>query len=65
MTRQRKPQVRSEATEETRKLDDALAVFAAHRRGAILEAAAMRVKELLRSPSLEHSLPKVIERIGI
>ena len=65
MTRQRKPQVRLEATEETRKLDDALAVLATHRRDVILEAVAMSAKELLRSSSLEQSLPKVIERIGI
>jgi diguanylate cyclase (GGDEF)-like protein/PAS domain S-box-containing protein len=65
MTRQRKPQVRLESIEQTRKLDDALAVLAAHRRDAILEAVAMSAKELLRSSNLEQSLPKVIERIGI
>jgi diguanylate cyclase (GGDEF)-like protein/PAS domain S-box-containing protein len=64
MTRQRKPQVWPEPAEETSKLDDALAILGAHRRDAILEAVAMSAKELLRSPDLEQSLPKVIEKIG-
>ena len=64
MTRQRKPQVRLESIEETSKLNNALAVLAAHRRDAILEAVAMSAKELLRSSNLEQSLPKVIEQIG-
>jgi diguanylate cyclase (GGDEF)-like protein/PAS domain S-box-containing protein len=64
MTRQRKSQVQPESVEETSKLDDALAILAAHRRDAILEAVAMSAKELLRSSNLEQSLPKVIERIG-
>ena len=64
MTRQRKAQVRPELVEETSKLDDALAILAAHRRDAILEAVAMSAKELLRSSNLEQSLPKVIEQIG-
>jgi diguanylate cyclase (GGDEF)-like protein/PAS domain S-box-containing protein len=64
MTRQRKPQVRLESIKETSKLDDALAILAAHRRDGILEAVAMSAKELLRSSNLEQSLPKVIEQIG-
>jgi hypothetical protein len=64
MTRQRKPQVRLESIEETSKLNNALAVLAAYRRDAILEAVAMSAKELLRSSNLEQSLPKVIEQIG-
>jgi diguanylate cyclase (GGDEF)-like protein/PAS domain S-box-containing protein len=64
MTRQRKSQLQPESVEETSKLDDALAILAAHRRDAILEAVAMSAKELLRSSNLEQSLPKVIERIG-
>ena len=64
MTRQRKPQVRLESIKKTSKLDDALAILAAHRRDAILEAVAMSAKELLRSSNLEQSLPKVIEQIG-
>ena len=64
MTRQRKPQVRPQSVEATGKLDDALAILAAHRRDAILEAVAMSAKELLRSSNLEQSLPKVIEQIG-
>ncbi|MGA3311254.1 MAG: GAF domain-containing protein, partial [Xanthobacteraceae bacterium] len=64
MTVQRKPQARPESVEETNKLNDALAVLAAHRRDAILEAVAMSAKELLRSFDLQQSLPKVIERIG-
>ena len=62
MTRQRK--LRLESIENTSKLDDALAILAAHRRDAILEAVAMSAKELLRSSNLEQSLPKVIEQIG-
>ena len=65
MIGQRKPLARPESAEKTSELDNALAVLAAHRRDAILEAVAMSAKELLRSSSLEHSLPKVIERIGI
>src|ERR1019366_7064780 len=64
MTQQRKPQVRPESVEATSKLDDALAILAAHRRDVILEAVAMSAKELLRSSNLEQSLPKVIEQIG-
>jgi diguanylate cyclase (GGDEF)-like protein/PAS domain S-box-containing protein len=64
MTRQRKAQLQPESAEKTSKLDDALAVLAAHRRDAILEAVAMSAKELLRSSNLEQTLPKVIERIG-
>ena len=64
MTRQREPQVRPESVEATSKLDGALAILAAHRRDAILEAVAMSAKELLRSSNLEQSLPKVIEQIG-
>ena len=64
MTQQRKLQAQSETIEETSKLNNALAVLAAHRRDAILEAVAMSAKELLRSANLEQSLPKVIERIG-
>jgi GAF domain-containing protein len=64
MTRQCKPHVWPELAEETSKLDDALAILAAHRRDAILEAVAMSAKELLRSSDLEQSLPKVIERLG-
>src|ERR1019366_1402573 len=64
MTRQRKPQVWPESVEATSKLDDALAILAAHRRDAALEAVAMSAKELLRSSNLEQSLPKVIEQIG-
>ena len=64
MTRQRKPQLRLESIEGTSKLNSALAVLAAHRRDAILEAVAMSAKELLRSSNLEQSLPKVIEQIG-
>jgi diguanylate cyclase (GGDEF)-like protein/PAS domain S-box-containing protein len=64
MIRQRKSQVQPEPVEETSKLDDALAILAAHQRDAILEAVAMSTKELLRSSNLEQSLPKVIERIG-
>ena len=64
MSHQRKRQVRPEPVEETGKLNDALAILAAHRRDAILEAVAMSAEELLRSASLEQSLPKVIERIG-
>jgi diguanylate cyclase (GGDEF)-like protein/PAS domain S-box-containing protein len=64
MTRQRKPQLRLESIEETSKPNSALAVLAAYRRDAILEAVAMSAKELLRSSNLEQSLPKVIEQIG-
>src|ERR1019366_1653016 len=64
MTRQRKPQLRLESIEGTSKLNSALAVLAAHRRDAILEAVAMSAKELLRSSNFEQSLPKVIEQIG-
>jgi diguanylate cyclase (GGDEF)-like protein/PAS domain S-box-containing protein len=64
MTQRRKPQVWPESVEETSKLSDALAILAAHRRDAILEAVAMSAKELLRSSDLQQSLPKVIERIG-
>jgi diguanylate cyclase (GGDEF)-like protein/PAS domain S-box-containing protein len=64
MTRQRKPQLRLKSIEETSKLDAALAILAAHRRDAILEAVAMSAKELLRSSNFEQSLPKVIEQIG-
>jgi len=64
MTRQRKPQVWPESVEATSKLDDALAILAAHRRDAALEAVAMSAKELLRSSDLQQSLPKVIEQIG-
>src|ERR1039458_8333171 len=64
MTRQRKPQVWPESVEATSKLDDALAILAAHRRDAALEAVTMSAKELLRSSNLEQSLPKVIEQIG-
>jgi diguanylate cyclase (GGDEF)-like protein/PAS domain S-box-containing protein len=64
MTLQRKPQARPEVIEEMSKLNDALAVLAAHRRDALLEAVATSAKELLRSANLEQSLPKVIERIG-
>src|ERR1035437_3981859 len=64
MTQQRKPQVRPESVEATSKLDDALAILAAHRRDVILEAVAMSAKELLRSSNLKQSLPKVIEQIG-
>ncbi|HEY5216288.1 MAG TPA: EAL domain-containing protein, partial [Pseudolabrys sp.] len=55
---------RPESVEETSKLDDALAIFSAHRRDVILEAVAMSAKELLRSSNFEQSLPKVIEQIG-
>ena len=65
MTRQRKLQVWPESVNATNKLDDALAILAAHRRDAILEAVAMSAKELLRSSNLEQALPKVIERIGL
>ena len=64
MARQRKPQLRQKSVVETSKIDDALAILAAHRRDAILEAVAMSAKELLRSSNLEQSLPKVIECIG-
>ena len=64
MTQQRKLQARSQSFKETSKLNNALAVLAAHRRDAILESVAMSAKELLRSTNLEQSLPKVIERIG-
>lgn len=64
MTRQRKSQLRLESIKATSKFDDALAILAAHRRDAILEAVAMSAKELLRSSNLEQSLPKVIEQIG-
>jgi diguanylate cyclase (GGDEF)-like protein/PAS domain S-box-containing protein len=64
MIRQRKPQGRLESIKETSKLDDALAILAAHRRDGLLEAVAMSAKELLRSSNLEQSLPKVIEQIG-
>jgi hypothetical protein len=46
MTQQRKPQVRPESAETTSKLDDALAILAAHRRDVILEAVAMSAKDL-------------------
>lgn len=64
MTKPRKLQARPQSIEETGRLNDALAILAAHRRDAILEAVAMSAKELLRSTNLEQSLPKVIERIG-
>jgi diguanylate cyclase (GGDEF)-like protein/PAS domain S-box-containing protein len=64
MTRQRKPQLQPGSAEATSKLDDALAILAAHRRDAILETVAMSAKELLRSSNLEQSLPTVIEQIG-
>ena len=64
MTQQRNLQARSQSFKETSKLNNALAVLAAHRRDAILEAVAMSAKELLHSTNLEQSLPKVIERVG-
>jgi len=65
MAQQRKLPMRPQTVGETGKLNDALAILAAHRRDAILEAVAMSAKELLRSANLEQSLPKVIERIGL
>ena len=65
MMKQRKLQARSQSFKETSKLNNALAVLAAHRRDAILEAVAISAKELLRSANLEQSLPKVVERIGL
>lgn len=64
MIHQRTTLARREAIKETSKLNDALAILAAHRRDAILEAVAMSAKELLRSADLAQSLPKVIECIG-
>jgi diguanylate cyclase (GGDEF)-like protein/PAS domain S-box-containing protein len=64
MVRQRKTQPQPGSAKKTSQFDDALAILAAHRRDAILEAVAMSAKELLRSSNLEQSLPKVIERIG-
>jgi diguanylate cyclase (GGDEF)-like protein/PAS domain S-box-containing protein len=65
MAQQRKLPMRPEKAEEPDKLNGALAILAAHRRDAILEAVAMSAKELLGSANLEQSLPKVIERIGL
>jgi diguanylate cyclase (GGDEF)-like protein/PAS domain S-box-containing protein len=49
----------------TGNLAGALAVLDAHRRDLLLEAVAVAAKELLRSPDLSVSLPKVMERLGV
>ena len=64
MTQQRKRRPRPESVAATSRLDDALAILAANRRDAILQAVAMSAEELLRSSDLRQSLPKVVERIG-
>ncbi len=46
-------------------LTAALTALDRHRRDELLEAVAMAARELLRTPDLKVSLPKVMERIGL
>jgi diguanylate cyclase (GGDEF)-like protein/PAS domain S-box-containing protein len=58
-----KPRVRQRLSDGTR-LERSLAMLAARRRDAILEAIAIGARDLMHAADLRLTLPKVLERIG-